>query len=290
MSLKNQLLKIKENWLLILVLVLFLLFSSSENILNSISSKSTSSMGYASDSIYNERMATSSYYPNSGGDFAPEIEERKITKNAFLSSEVERGSFYDSEIKLKNILDSSDSIILSERTNKYGLDKKSYLSGSYTVKVDTTKYDSVISSLKDIGEITSFSESQTDITARFSNILIELDTEKQRLARYEILYDEAKTVEDKIKLDDRIFNQERRVKYLEDQKKNVGQRVDYSTIQITMNEERSSYINVALVKFSALARSFVNSINSLLTLFFVLIPWLIVGGIIMSGYKFFKRE
>jgi hypothetical protein len=93
------------------------------------------------------------------------------------------------------------------------------------------------------------------------------------------MYNSAEKISDKIELNDRIFNQERTIKYLEDSLKNMDQRVDYSTINLNISE-KYSYSNIALVKLSDLVRSFVNSVNALLKFLFVIIPFAIVGWII----------
>ena len=119
---------------------------------------------------------------------------------------------------------------------------------------------------------------------------IELQTEKERLKRYQVMYDEAKEINDKLNLNDRIFNQERRIKYLEDSLKNTDKRIEYSTIHFSMTEKRSEYANLALVKISELIRGFVSSINALLQLVFVIIPWAIAFLIISWIVKLIKRK
>ena len=89
------------------------------------------------------------------------------------------------------------------------------------------------------------------------------------------MYLEAEDVMDKVEINDKIFFQERRVKYLEDSLKRIDQRVDYSTISFTLNEKRSEYANIAFVKCSELIKSFVGSFNSLISLIFAVIPWLV---------------
>ena len=66
--------------------------------------------------------------------------------------------------------------------------------------------------MKEIGEVTSFSENADDITEQFVDLETELVAEKERLARYKQMLSEATLVEDKIQLSDRIFNQERTIK------------------------------------------------------------------------------
>jgi hypothetical protein len=273
-TLKDQFDKIKDNWLIVLLVVLVLLFTLGGNLSYNIANIGTSSLSRISAPGMAMDAAESGYYPPypGSGNFAPEVEERKIVKTASLAAEVERGMFKDAESKLLDIVSSSGSILLNQ--NSQGEDKKSYYTGHYTIKVDTTKYDSVVSKLKAIGKVTSFSESQSDVTGSYQDINIELEAEKQRLSRYQKLFDETKDIEQKIQLADRIFNQERTIKYLEDSLKNMDKRIDYSTVTITINEKSSEYTNIIFVKFSELIRGFVQNLNALLKFVFGLVPWI----------------
>jgi len=266
-----------------------LIFLSGGNLFTgSISQVSKSfSPGIATESL---ALADSGFYPSPSTGFAPDVLERKIVKSTSIATEIDRGSFKESESKVLDIISNSDSILLNQNVNRYGKDKKSYFTGRYTIKVDTTKYDSVISQLKDIGEVTSFNEGQDDVTGRFEDLNIELEAEKEKLARFQQLFDEGADVEFKIQLTDRIFNQERRIKYLEDSLENIDIRVDYSTISLTLNEERSDYANIVFVKFSELVKSFVGSINLLFKFFFTIIPWVIAFFAIKFIWRLLRRR
>jgi len=291
MAIKEQLVKIKENWLIaVLVLVLFLFVAGGSNLSRSFGSFTPQAMMGKVSMDYGESLRGGGYYPNVEADFAPEVEERKILKTTSMSTEVKRGTFQTSETKLKNIVSSSDSFILSENSNNQGSKRKSYYSGSYQIKVEQGKYKAVVSQLKEIGEVRSFNENARDVTGSYTNTQIELQTEKERLKRYQVMYDEAKEINDKLNLNDRIFNQERRIKYLEDSLKNTDKRIEYSTIHFSMTEKRSEYANLALVKISELIRGFVSSINALLQLVFVIIPWAIAFLIISWIVKLIKRK
>ena len=284
---KEQFKKLKDNWLIIvLVLVLFVFMSSLGNVSNLVQTSKMMDIGMISESAFFRGGGV--FYPET--DFAPEVEERKIIKTTSMSNEVERGEFKDSEAKLKNIITSSDSFILSENVNKYGTKRKAYYSGSYQIKVEEGKYESVISQLKEIGEVKSFNENAQDVTGSYTNTEIELQVERERLARYEEMYEDSTEINDKINLNDRIFNQERRIKYLEDSLKNIDKRIEYSTIYLTMTEERSSYANIVVVKFSELIQSLVGSFNNVIKLVFVLIPWAIAALIIGWIVKLIRKR
>lgn len=286
---KEQLKKIKENWLIIAVVAVLLLFMNLGGGLSPSlkTADYADSVGYAGTEMARSGMY-GTYYPS--GDFAPEIEERKITRSASLSAEVERGEFRTAEDNLKSLLSSADAYLLNENVNRYETGNKEYLQGSYQIKVESKRYSYLLAELKKIGEVQSFNENAQDITAQHENVQIELETEKARLERYQELYEQTTDIKDKISLNDLIFNQERRVKYLEDRLKNVDLRVDYSTIYFSMSEKRSEYADVAVIKISELIQNFVDSFNSLLRLFFVVIPWMVLMVIAGIAWRMIKKR
>lgn len=292
MTIKNQLKMLKENWLIVGIVVVVLLFMLGGSSVLQKGLNSAADYARGEQAMYAQEAALS--YSKGGGyavseDFAPEAEERKITKTASMSNEVERGEFKDAESRLEAIIKSSDSYLLNQNVNKYGAKRESYYSGNYQIKVDSGKYDSVIEQLRGIGEVKSFNENARDITGTYTNTGIEIGAEKERLRRYEKMYEEAKEVSDKIELTDRIFNQERRIKYMEDSLKGMDQRIEYSTIFLSITEKKSDYYNVVFVKFSELIRSFVGSFNSLIKLLVVLLPWGIALWIIWLVVRFVKK-
>lgn len=289
MTIKEQFQKIKENWLIVLLLlIVFLLFTSLpaiEMLQQNVFQAGFAQRGYeiaVADSKIGIGMPSPAMY---GDSFAPEAAERKITKTASLSTEVERGTFKDAESKLKSIVTASDAFLLNENVQKYDQGRRSYYSGSYTIKVEERKYDAAVMQLKQIGEVTWFSENADDITAQFVSLEAELQAEKERLARYKQMLMEAAAVSDKIELSDRIFNQERTIKYLEEQLKNAGTRVEYSTLYVTLTEKQSEYIDAAFVKFSELVTRFLSSVNALLKLVVGLIPYALAALLAWLGWK-----
>jgi len=288
MSIKSQFKKIKENWLLILLFAVALFFVSGAEIGGELGMVMPKMASMDMDDMAMSRAYGGVPSPMYDEGFAPEIEERKITKQAGFSTEVERGAFSAADQQLRNIVQSSESFITNENINTYG--KREYKSGSYQLRVDTSKYGSVISQLKQIGEVKDFWENAQDITQRYTDVEVELDAEKQRLERYKKMLDEADRVEDKIELSDRIFNQERTIKYLEQSLERQDQRIEYTTISVTITEKQSEYVDVAFAKISDLVKALVNSINSVLYLLFVVLPYAVVIGVIYWVYRKIKKK
>lgn len=286
MSIREQFDTIKENWLMIILILVAIIFLSGDGVIKNGLNAMTNT-GQSIDGGYEIADSNIMRYPGISDDFAPEIEDRKIVKSSSLSNEIERGKFDEADVQLKNIISSSGAYLLSERVNVNGEGWRAYYSGHYGLKIETNKYNDVLSQLKEIGEVQDFNENADDVTGRYDDLEIELSVEKERLARYIEMYSKAQEISDKIDLNDRIFDQERRIKYLEDSLDNIDKRIDYSSISFSMTEERSEYVNVALVKISSLIKTFVGNFNALLNLIFGIIPWAIV---VFIGWLLWKRK
>lgn len=289
MGIKEQINTLKENWLMIVLVLVVLIFISGGNGIVNDTLGSMKNLGQTAGYSNMVDIESIGYYPGTSGDFAPEIEDRKITKTSSLSTEIERGEFGEAESQLKNIVSSSGAYLLKERVNRNGEGWRGYFYGAYLLKVDTSKYDAVVSQLKEIGEVQSFNENMVDVTGRYDDLEVELEAERQRLVRYMEMFDEAKGTEYRIDLNDRIFDQERRIKYLENSLRNIDNRIDYSSISFSMTEERSEWTDIILVKLSSLVRGFVESVNTLLGFIFVIIPWAVGFFIVRFFWKKLKR-
>jgi hypothetical protein len=287
MAIKDQLNKLKDNWLLIVLIVVVMMVMSGGM---SIFSLSGSSLGSYGEFATADMARSTGYYPSYESNFAPEVEERVITKTSSMSTEVERGRYKSSEAVLKSIVSAANGFILNERVNQYDEGWKAYYSGYYTIKVPTGSYESVLSQLEEIGKVISFNENSADVTGRYTDLNTQLETEKARLRRYEQMYQEAQKIEDKINLNDRIFNQERTIKYIEDAIDNIDKRVDYSQISFSMSEKRSGYANITFVKFSELVKNIVDSTSTLLSFLFSIFPWAIAFLIIRFAWIRLKKR
>lgn len=288
MTLKKQWATVKDNWLLIALFIVLIAALSTGGLFRTASLSFSGGSGYASEEYARSASADMAYMPPYYGDdgFAPGETERKRTVNAYLSTEIERGDFAAAEQQLKAVLASGDTVLLSENVQVLDADRKPYRRGEYRVKIATSDYARVIEQLKALGEVQSFSENTDDITGQYVDLEDRLATERSRLTRYQAMYAEAERVEDKINLNDRIFNQEMQIKYLEEQLATMDQRVEYSTLTVTLLEERSAYANIALAKLSELVRAFVGSINNLLVLVVSVLPWALLAGI---GWLVYRR-
>lgn len=286
MSFKEQLEKIKDNWFLLvlaIIIVMIMLFTMSG--LGSISrgySSTNYAMEVSSDSM-SAYVGSPSYYgynqPAGPSTFSPEQIYRQVIKNSNMGLEIKVGKFQETDTQLKSYISSKGAFILKENINTNTANNKYIYTGSYTIKVKVSDYDSVISQLKTLGKVTSLNEGEDDVTGKYTNNKLELEVEKERLERFQEMYAQATKMEDKLNLNDRIFNQERTIAYLEDSLKSIEERVDYSTINLTIRE-KSDYIGIAFIKLATLVKAFVSSTNALLQFIAGILPWALVAGVV----------
>ena len=251
---------------LIILVLIILVGSFNFNFPNLSSGQKYISEDFGLDTVVDSvRMPSAIGLYDTDESFAPDVEDRILTKNAYLSTEVRRGKFQEAANELNSIVKSSDSFVLYENVIKHDSQFREYYSGSYDIRVETSKYDSVVGQLQSLGEVKEFNENVDDVTDSYTKLEIELEAERERLSRYESLYNQATIIEDKLALSDRIYNQERIIKYYEDMIEGVDERVDYSRVSVQLNEKHSDYAGVKFVSLGALVNNTVNGLNSLLT-------------------------
>ncbi len=278
MAVKDQLKLLKDNWLIIAIaLALVVLLSSPLSISNAISRT-----GLMAKSASYESRAISF---DSG--FAPEEQDRKITKTASISSEVSYGEFSNAVSTLKQKLKEYSAFLLNENINAIGENKNRHY-GSFKIKVKADSYEELVNSLKSIGELKYFSENSYDFTKSYLTAKDRLNAEKARLERFKEMLKEAKETEDKISITDRIFDLEKSIAMLEKQLEAMNNKEDYSTIYFNIAEKEP--FSAGFIGFKDIVRSFVNSINSLIKLFAVVLPWAVVALALWLIRKAAKRK
>lgn len=287
---KEQVGILKKNWLFLLIILLIVLL-----VPNLSGIYSNVAQGYPITGTESKIFAVAEDYSGSTGipfdeGIAPDVDERVKTISAYLESEVRRGDFDDSVAVMKGFVDESKSILINENIYAVGEGLSKVKIGNFYIRVPSDSYEEVVEKLRGIGKVTSFSESADDVTSTFVNLEIEIKAEEQRLARYNLLFNSAVSIEDKLLLSDRIFEQERRIDYLKERMKNQGERVDYASLQFTLNEEESSLAGITVITIKEIIKSFIGSLSSLIKLIFVLVPYAVAVWLIWFLWKRFGKK
>lgn len=302
MTVKEQIKKIKDNWLIVVgIIVLGIIVFSMSDLSYSISEAVTTqraalpsyapSYDYGGDG-YDSAIGKSAAY---GGmpvadEASPAEAERKITKTASIQTEAETGNFREAEDEMKSAAKSLDAIILNEDVQLHKSGNIEYYSGQYRIKVESAKYEGLTESLKKIAKLERFSENTDDITEDYTDLEVELKVEKERLQRYKAMLEETKESEFKIQLVDRIFMQEKAIEYLEKAIKEADKRVDYMTINVWMQEKQPGYFNIQFVKFYELVENTINGTSALLRIISYLLPYGLVIFSIWGIRRYYKNR
>ena len=284
MSIKAQISRLKENWLLVALVLLAVFFVS--GLPSSLNASMQKNLEFATLGM--SEQFSRGIFPETG--FAPEVEIRKIVKSASLTAEVKRGKFRDSEKDLRDIVSDADGLILNENVGTSGSGVDSRLYGSYSLRIPSENYDAVVQEIKKLGEVKTFSENTQDITGSYTTARINLESEQRRLESFKRMVESATEVADKIQLTDRIFDQERQIKFLEEQLSTDDERIDYTSIFVTLQEKASGFAGIVLIRFSEIVKGLVNSFNSLVMLVTVALPYAVALVILRVVYVWHKKK
>jgi hypothetical protein len=286
--------KLRQHWLAVLLLILgggvvllLLLTALYFGIMSPdrfMAGKSAESLA-AMDSSY-RGYGMPSY--GGSGNFAPEQQARQIEKSASLTTEIERGTYDAAEDRLQGIVADVNGFILTSNVGSYGTDTGR--SGTYALKIPSQQYAGTIERLRQIGELDSFTESAVDVTGQMTDAQVELAAERSRLQRYKDLYGSYGSLSDKMQLDNYIFEQERRIQYLEQSLKETGQLVQYTTVTVTLREPGSSWAHIGFVGLSDLIRTLVESTKALLYFVVAVLPWLVLAALIWWLVVIMRRK
>jgi hypothetical protein len=291
MKIKQIWTKVKKQWLILTIILAVLIVST---IMNSggkmyaigeplLYGDMDNYMAKSSGMVAERMIVSEPYYGEE--DFRPEIEDRQIEKNAFLNLEVKRGVFKEVEEELRSLVKFSDSFILNQNVNKYG---ESY-HGSYTIKVNNEKYEFFVLQAKELGKVLSFNDNARDVTGNIVGLEERIVKEINVLNELRDLFQKARTNDEKVKLREKITNQERFIDNLKDNLNNQENRVEYSTVSVTLQEAASKY-DTDFVGFSELVNKLVRSFNGLLRWLVGVLPWAILGFLVWLIIKLVKNR
>ena len=167
-------------------------------------------------------------------------DEQKIIRTANLRYEVNNMESALSDIKA--ILINYKGEVQDERQYSHS----DRLTSSITVRVPAKDFESFIEELLNGDNIRRLEErsiSARDVTEQFIDVEARLKTQKQTMARYQELLQQAKTVSEIINVEDKIRRLQEEIESKEARLKYLNDRVDMSEVRISIYEiTKSSYV------------------------------------------------
>jgi hypothetical protein len=180
--------------------------------------------------------ASSELYTQAGNTdtAASQSIDTKLIKNASIAIEVPKGEF---EKKFFEV------VSLAEQNNGYVSNSQSYsdpdgkmTSGVVTIRVDKDRFDSVLSKIKQMGEVDSISIYVQDVTQEYvdnESRLRNLEAQQKRLLD---LMEMSTSVKDSIEVQRELSNVEGQMEVIKGRQNYLDNLVAYSTIDVYIQE------------------------------------------------------
>lgn len=241
----------------------------------------------AKDAVGFEEIATEDYDMNTDmtADASTDGEEvdlsgydtsRKLVYNSNIRLESKK--FDDDVARVKELVSDNGGYLESNST--YGNVEYGSRSASMLARIPADKYQAFMSSVGDVGSLTSKSENVEDITSSYVDVQARLKSLNTKLARLQELEANAENVTDLLEIEDRINDVQYQIESYTAQKKTYDDQIDYSTVSIDI-EEVATYSEVkADSAWNRFAEAFEGSFAGFITF----LQNLVIGLIYMLPY------
>lgn len=133
----------------------------------------------------------------------------------------------------------------SESLNSYSGLRTAYL----TLRVPQDKLDSYLAGTENLGRITSRSESAQDVTASYQDTAARLETQLALMARLQALITESADLSDLLALESQIADTQYQIDRLQASLNSTDRQVSYSTVDVTLKEEKVVELTDTTVSF-----------------------------------------
>lgn len=221
------------------------------------------------------------YLSGRGSDFAPQIEERQYSSTATLVIRTARNEFDSGVESTRTIVSDAGGFLLDYNVHEVNGAK----TGRFSIRVPDGEYGAVKDALIRLGTVISLDETTKDVTGTYARSDVELEAEQARLERLEALYDERSSLSEKLQIERAIFDQERKVRYLEQQLGTIEQKVSYSTIAFTIQTRPNAFSDHSFITVRNLVSIFLGSVQALIAFIIAVGPWALVAGAVWWIYR-----
>ncbi len=236
-------------------------------------------------------ISSKSYAPSMGdtGAYYPE-EQRKLEKTASAQLEIEQKNYESAKLTLDGIATKYNGYYTAKNEYKQTYGEKEYRTYILTFKVPVKDFELAIADLKTAADLKSLSINSDDMTTQYYDTKAYLDNYKKEKTKLEELYDKADKIEDIIKINERLSQVQSQIDSYQMQLNNIERVTDYSTIYVTLSEEREVIEGFyEMTGLRALWRNIVMSFDNVFVFISNIIGFVVVVGIIWIGYKAVKK-
>ncbi len=245
---------------------------------------------YDSDYEYEPSIASMALFTKESSSYSEE-EERKIEKTAYISLEAEKEKYVATKAALDNVATSYGGYYTEKNENKRTYGDNEYSTYTITLKIPQEYFDLAVEDIKGIAELKDISATTEDRTKEYYDIVAYLTNYKEERERLIALYEKAETVEDLIKIEERLSNLQSLIDNFEAQLDRLKEKTDYSTITVTVTEKKevlAAYYEMTGLK--ELGKNVISSFDVMFVFFSHIFGWIIIVMLIWISYKIIKKR
>ncbi|MDD6049796.1 MAG: DUF4349 domain-containing protein [Clostridiales bacterium] len=171
--------------------------------------------------------------------------DKKIIRTARMT--IVTQGFEDSLNALKDACEAQGGWIesLSESTNSYS----GLRNADLTLRIPQDMLDTFLAGTDSLGRVTSRSESAQDVTASYQDIRTRLDTQLALMDRLQALITTSADLSDLLALESQIAQTQYEIDSLQSSLNSTDRQVAYSTVSVSLREERTVELTDTSVSF-----------------------------------------
>lgn len=235
--------------------------------------------------------------PANAGSFTDPIAvpaEKKIIRTASLT--IATQTFADSLNALKTSCEGQGGWIesVSENVNSYSGLRTAYL----TLRIPQSALDEYLAGTENLGRVTSRSESARDVTASYQDTRTRLNTQLALMERLQALITESGDLSDLLALESQIADTQYQIDTLQSALNSTDRQVSYSTVSVTLREEKNVELTDASVSFwdrivSAIRvglESFIGFLGDMVVFLVAALPYIAIVMITVIIIKLIKKR
>ncbi len=220
--------------------------------------------------------------------------EKKIIRTASLT--IATQTFADSLNALKTSCEGQGGWIesVSENVNSYSGLRTAYL----TLRIPQSGLDDYLAGTENLGRVTSRSESAQDVTASYQDTRTRLNTQLALMDRLQALITESGDLSDLLALESQIADTQYQIDTLQSALNSTDRQVSYSTVSVTLREEKNVELTDTSVSFwdrivSAIRvglESFIGFLGDTVVFLVAALPYIAIVMITVIIIKLIKRR
>ena len=225
---------------------------------------------------------------------APAPAEKKIIRTASMT--IATQTFEDSLNALKSACEGQGGWIesSSESTNSYSGLRTAYL----TLRIPQDGLDAYLAGTEGLGRVTSKSESAQDVTASYQDTQTRLNTQLALMERLQALITESGDLSDLLALESQIADTQYMIDSLQSSLNSTDRQVSYSTVNVTLKEEKTVELTDTTVSFeerilSAVAvgwEAFTGFMGDMVVFLIAALPFMLIVAVVVIVIKLIRRR